>query len=89
MCVCVCPDSFSVGLVHVIKVIHVHIQLSAYEIETLRTASTISMDSDLRFIMRVCFDYVRWRHRNHTNTITSAIAAKQTVSTVHNKHCRK
>ena len=31
----------------------------------------------------------RWRHRNHANKITRVIAAKQTVTTCHNKHCYK
>ena len=31
----------------------------------------------------------RWRHRNHASTITSLIAAKQTVATFHNKRCKK
>ena len=31
----------------------------------------------------------RWPHRNHASTITSLIAAKQTVATFHNKRSKK
>ena len=40
---------------------------------------------------RVYFSWTSpmWRHRNHTSTITSLIAAKQTVATFHNKRRKK
>ena len=54
------------------------------------TASANSVESDLGYTSRVHFDNARrWRHKNHVNTITSVIAAKQTVTTFHNKHCYK
>ena len=55
----------------------------------IRIAWANSVGSDLRCASRVYFDNVTRRHRNHANTVTSAIAAKQTVTRLHNKHCYK
>ena len=42
-----------------------------------------AFEPDLKIKAANCHIIWRWRHRTHANTITSSIAAKQTVTTFH------